>query len=58
MDQYEHMDTLVTRARMLIMYMSDVEATEIMVKKGANKGDVFLAIKAAQILNKEITGIV
>jgi folate-dependent phosphoribosylglycinamide formyltransferase PurN len=46
------MDKLINRARALLAFMTEHEAAVHLVDSGEDKGDVFLAIKAAVILER------
>lgn len=55
MDRHAHLDTQVTRARVLLGFMSKAEAIQALVESGLSKGDAFLAVCAAQVLDKPVS---
>lgn len=53
MDKHGRMDKLIDRARVLLGFMPGADVAETFAEAGIDKGDTFLAIKAAQILNEK-----
>ena len=46
------MDRLITRARALIIFMSETDAASMLMDTGVDAGSAFLAVKAAVILEE------
>jgi hypothetical protein len=47
------LESIISRARTLLSYKTDAETHTILVDSGIDRGDAFLAIKAALILNMD-----
>jgi len=45
------MENLIKRARLLLMFMGEHDAAAVMMKSGDEAGAVFLAVKAAVVID-------